>query len=152
MPVSKKPRRKHRPAPYRLPTTIRYSAADETQLQLVPHIALDLFRSGRATEGDWHTLACRVSWGSVLASWHHPEAVDVAQAGVVAMRSAFARHGRTQRWGFSGEELTSVGAALVLVDDMQHAHTRRELVEALEYTLRVAGQPGSVGELVEVEG
>lgn len=151
MPTSKKPKRKYKPAPYRLPSTIRYSESQETQLQLIPHIALDLFRTGRATEGDWHTLACRISWGSVLATWHHPEVVDVSQAGAIAMHSAFERHSRTQKWGFSGEELRAVGDALNLVDDMQKAHTRRELVEALKYTLRVAGKPDTVGALVEVD-
>lgn len=150
MPVSKKPRRKHRPVPYRMPSVIRYSAEQETALQLIPHVSLDLFRSGHATESDWHTLAARISWCSVLASRHQPQdVIDVAQAGVVAMREAFARHERAGRWGFSGEELRAVGAALNLMDELQVAHTRKELLAALQVTLRV-GSDATPGQIAEV--
>lgn len=151
MPVSKKPRRRYVPRSYRLPSLIRYSAETETNLQLIPHIALDVFRAGRATEGDWHTLAARISWCSVMASKHHPQdIIDIAQAGVHAMRDVFARNERTGRWGFSGEEMRAVGAALNLMDEMQAAHTRKELLEALEITLRVGSDatPGEIAEAV----
>jgi hypothetical protein len=149
MPTPKRPRRKYRPREARLPSVFRHTESEETQLQLVPHVALELFRTGTATEGDWHTLACRINWGMVLATRHHPEAVEVATAGVVALRDVFARHARTGRWGCSGEELRAIGAALVLVDDMQMAHTRRELLDALHHTLRVAGRAAPTGELME---
>lgn len=151
MPRSKPPKKRYVPKPVRMPANIRYSEADELQLQLVPHISLDLFRSGDATEGDWHTLACRINWGSALASRHHPELLDLAAAGVRALASAFERHGRTGKWGCSGEELRAIGAALVQVDDLQHVHTRRELLDALRLVLRVAGRRETVGDVMEVE-
>lgn len=151
MPVSKKPRKRHQVKPYRMPSLIRYSPEQETNLQLIPHIALDVFRTGHATEGDWHTLAARIGWCSVLASTHHgPELIEIAQAAVFAMRDAFARHERTGRWGFAGHELRAVGDALNLMDELQRAHTRKELLEALEVTLRAASDatPGQIAEVV----
>ncbi len=150
MPKSARPRKAYKPKGVRVPTNIRYGQLEELHLQLVPHVALDLFRTGLATEGDWHTLAVRVNWAVVMATRHHPDVVDVATAGVRALAVVMARHERIGRWGCNGEELRALGAALVLMDEMQQSHTRRDLHDALAYTLRVAGRPG-VGRLMEVD-
>jgi hypothetical protein len=153
MPKSARPRKKYRPQPFRLPATIRYSQADEQHLQLVPHVSLEQRRTGDADEGAWHTLAVRVNWGVVLAARHDhlAECRPVMAASIGALRSIWERHGRTGAWGFSGEEYRALGDALVLVDEMQLALPRRDLLDALRVTFKVAGREELAGELQEVD-
>jgi len=151
MPRSARPRKRYRPQPYGLPATIRYSESDETRLQLAPHVDLERLRSGTADAEAWSTLATRVNWGAVLASRHHPEAVALMEAAARALAAVHARHARVGRWGASGPEFNALADALVVVDDMQRAHTRRELLDALRVAQRMERRPEAVGALMEVE-
>lgn len=150
MPRSAKPRRPYRPREQRAAVAIRYSPAVEARLQLVPHVSLDAIRRGAADAETWSTLTTRVNWGGVLAARHHPEAVPLMEAAQHALAAIHARHGRTGKWGAAGPELTALAEALVVVDDMQRAHTRRELHDALRFVLAAQHQPAKVGELMEV--
>lgn len=150
MPRSARPRKAYRPRAVRVPPVFRYSEADESKLCLVPHVSLDAIRRGAGDDETWSTLTTRVNWGGVLAARHHPEAVPLMEAAQRALAAIHARHGRTGRWGAAGPELTALADALVVVDDMQRVHTRRELHDALRFVLQAQNQPARVGELMEV--
>lgn len=153
MPRSTRPRKAYRPRPRarRIPQVIRHSAAEEVHLQLVPHLDLARFRAGSADDDAWRTLTTRVNWGSVLAHRHHLEAVPAMQAAARALHAIHVRHARLGRWGASGPELTALGVALVMVDEMQLLHPRAELLDALRAVHRAQDQPARVGQLIEVE-
>ncbi len=68
-----------------------------------------------------------------------------------ALHAIHVRHARLGRWGASGPELTALGVALVMVDEMQLMHPRVELLDALRAVHRSQDQPAKVGELIEVE-
>ncbi|MEI7446594.1 MAG: hypothetical protein WCK28_17020 [Burkholderiales bacterium] len=133
-----------------MPPSIRFSAADEAHLQLVPHVSLDLFRRGVADDDAWATLTTRVNWGTVLAHRFHGEAVGAMETAARALAAIHARRARLGRWGASGPELTALQVALVMVDEMQQAHTRRELHDALQVVKKIERDPARVGELIEV--
>jgi hypothetical protein len=142
MPGNKKPRKAYKPKTpagfMRLPSTIRYSQANETQLQLVPHAELEKFRRGLADEYSWNTLAFRLNWGYVMADdFMEAEARAVMEQGLAAIRSVKARHERLGQWGMAGEEFTQVGDALNLTDQMQQRTTRKEQHAAIEKVVLV---------------
>ena len=151
MPVSKKPRRKHRPRPLSMPILYRHSAAADLDLALVPHIDLERMRTGAADDSAWHTLAVRLNVGQVLALRHFDEPVrDAMECGVRALASVWERHDRTHQWGFGGEEFRAVADALNATDDMQAQTTRAQIRDALRLTLKAASGNGKAGELLEV--
>lgn len=133
MPTNKKPRKKHRPRPLADNPIFRFDAASERNLQLIPHQALDSIRQGEGQESDWHVLAARVNLGATLAyrRFDTPEARDLLDSAQDALRSGWERGERTGRWGFSGPEMTTVGQALNLTDEMQLQCTRIEISAAL---------------------
>jgi hypothetical protein len=142
MPGTKKPRKAYKPRTpagfMRLPSTIRYSQSNETQLQLVPHAELEKFRRGLADEYSWNTLAFRLNWGFVMADdFMEAEARAVMEQGLAAIRSVKARHERLGQWGMAGEEFTQVGDALNLTDQMQQRTTRKEQHAAIEKVVLV---------------
>jgi hypothetical protein len=151
MPRSARPRKAYRPRALRIPPVIRHSAAEEVQLQLVPHLDLARVRAGTADDDAWRTLTTRVNWGAVLAHRHHPEAVAAMETAARALHEIHARHARLGQWGASGPEFTALGVALVLVDEIQLMHPRVELLDALRAVDRVQWQPARSGELMEVE-
>jgi hypothetical protein len=150
MPRSARPRKSYRPRELRVAPIIRYSPADETRLQLLPHVDLERFRSGTADAEAWSTLATRVNWGAVLAARHAPDAVPGLQDAARALASIIGRHAAIGRWGVSGLQFTTLAAALNAVDDMQKQLTRRELHDALQVVMRTQNRPDKVGELMEV--
>ena len=141
MPGNKKPRKPApRIKPRGLPTVFRFSAKDERNLQLVPHQSLEAMRRGEGQEPDWHTLAVRLNLGATLAYrlFDTPEARALLDSAQDALRSAWERFEKTQRIGLTGPEMTTIGEALNLTDDMQLRCTRRELSAALAEVFRVA--------------
>jgi hypothetical protein len=135
MPRSTKPRKKYRPKYEKgtLPITIRHSASDDTGLQLVPHTELDKLRDGTADEYTVNTLAFRINWGYVMAGevFDAPEARELTQAGLDAVRSVKDRFARLGKYGATVEEFTHLGDALKITDEMQKGATRREQLEAV---------------------
>lgn len=150
MPRSTRPRKPYRARPLRVPPVIRHSAAEEVHLQLVPHLDLARFRAGTADDDAWRTLTTRVNWGAVLAGRHHLEAVSAMEDAARALHAIHGRQARLGRWGASGPELTALGVALVMVDEMQLMHPRAELLDALRVVMRVQDRPERVGELMEI--
>ena len=87
---------------------------------------------------------------AVLAHRHPLEAVPALEDAARALHAIHGRHARLGRWGASGPELTALGVALVMVDEMQLMHPRAELLDALRVVMRVQDRPERVGELIEV--
>lgn len=115
-----------------LPINIRFNAADETQLQLVPLGLATTLIEGTADESTWHTLTLRINWGRFLAGDHFPDMEPAMVAAQDAMRSISARHDRAQTWGASKPEYDAIYEALRICNEMQQQCTRRELRDALE--------------------
>lgn len=135
MPSSKKPRKPYRPkyVPGTLPVTIRHSSSADTGLQLVPHTELDKLREGIADQYTVNTLAFRLNWGCVMAGevFDAPEAREVTERGLAAIRAVKDRHARLGKYGVTGEEFHAMGEALNITDEMQQRATRREQLEAV---------------------
>lgn len=143
MPANKKPRKKYKPkfpqGKIVLPSLIRYSAADDFKLKIVPHQELERFREGTADESAWHTLTMRLDWGLFMAIDHFED--DVAKTaireGLEALLSIKDRNAKLAKWGASGSEFKAIGLALNLIDEMQDNTTRREQHDSLEAMLRL---------------
>jgi hypothetical protein len=99
-------------------------------------------RDGTADEGTWHTLVCRLDWGCFMSIDHFEniEANDAIHAALNSMRSIKDRFDRLGKWGMSGEEFVSIGAALNLVDDMQSQTTRREQEASFDAMMKLNNQ------------
>ncbi|MEK6420003.1 MAG: hypothetical protein V4801_10380 [Burkholderia gladioli] len=103
-----------------------------TDLGIAYHIALDEMIHGRGTEEHWSTLACALNITLVLSELC-PEAGDTslanrALAGIVRSRD---RARRLKTWGFDGEALADVKAALALHDEQMVVFTKGEVLAAL---------------------
>jgi hypothetical protein len=139
MAANRKPRKPYRPKPaLARPMVVGISDDDTRALKLIPHAALERLRTGGATETDWHTLTCRLNFGMVLANRFPFGVVDEMRAALDAMISIQGRHGRTARWGATGDELVAIGDGLRHTDDMQDATTRRDHRDALQVVLASA--------------
>ena len=141
MPSNKKPSKKYRPkyAKGQIPVTIRHSADSDLHLQVIPHQELESLRDGTATEYAYNTLSLRLNWGYVMAGeiFDNPDARQVMEAGLAAIRGVRERFERVGKYGVSGEEFKSLGEALNLTDEMQKSATRREQHEALRVVYAV---------------
>lgn len=150
MPRSSRPRKAYRPRAVGLPTSIRFSPSDETDLQLLPHLDLERFRTGTADSSAWSVLATRVNWGAVLAARHAPEAVERMQNGARALAAVIGRHAAIGRWGVDGAQFRAIADALDVVDQLQVQLTRRELADALRIVNEATHRPERTGELMEI--
>lgn len=135
---NKRPKKKYRPRERVLPITIRFNTETEIQLQLLPHQYLELLRTAEFEEHMWHAMAARMNLGNTLAYTYFEEAKRPMDLACNALRSVWDRHGRTGKWGASGEELGRLGDGLNLTDEMQLTCTRRELDRAMEHVYEVA--------------
>jgi hypothetical protein len=140
MPGSKKPRKPMRHRPAAIPIMIRTGVDEERNFKLIPHQELDLLRRGEGNEVSFHTLACRVNWGAVMAT-RHPWSEDPKPAmrdALDALRMLKDRSQARGKWLATGDELRAIGEALTIVDDMQDATTRRHHRDALRVVLQMA--------------
>lgn len=129
MATNKKPNKKYKPKPVlALPKVFRQTIDADNLLKMIPHQELARLRDGTADEGTWHTLVCRLDWGSFMSTDHFDDidANDLIQEALVSMRSIKARFYRLNKWGVSALEFASIVDALNLIDDMQNQTTRRE--------------------------
>ena len=57
-------RSKYRPKPVRaLPKIFRHNKEAEVDLQFIPHMELEKFKTGDADEYTWNTVCFRLNWG-----------------------------------------------------------------------------------------
>jgi len=135
-----KKRSKYRPKPVlALPKIFRHSKEAEVDLQFIPHMELQKFKTGDADEYTWNTVCFRLNWGYVMSGDHFDsvEARELMEQSLAAIKSVKARHERTNKWGTSGEEFNVIGQALNLTDEMQLNTTRRQQDESLTTLLRL---------------
>lgn len=132
MPNNKKPRKKSTIKPRSIPIIIRHSEEAETALQLAPHAELLKFREGIGDEQGWHTLVARLNVG-LVAAWQNNQPNENIKKGLDAMLKVQERHGRTGKWGVSGNDLAEIGEALVQTDNLQLSLTRKQFALAIRY-------------------
>ena len=135
-----KKRSKYRPKPVlALPKIFRHSKEAEVDLQFIPHMELQKFKTGDADEYTWNTVCFRLNWGYVMSGDHFDsvEARELMEQSLAAIKSVKARHERTNKWGTSGEEFNVIGQALNLTDEMQLNTTRRQQDRSLNTLLRL---------------
>ena len=135
-----KKRSKYRPKPVlALPKIFRHSKEAEVDLQFIPHMELQKFKTGDADEYTWNTVCFRLNWGYVMSGDHFDsvEARELMEQSLAAIKSVKARHERTNKWGTSGEEFNVIGQALNLTDEMQLNTTRRQQEDSLNTLLRL---------------
>lgn len=103
-----------------------------TDLGIAYHVALDEMIHGRGTEEHWSTVACALNITLVLSErW--PAVGDVALANN-ALAGAVRSRDRARRlgsWGFDGDALADVKAALALHDEQMVVFTKAEILDAL---------------------
>lgn len=126
-------KRKHRGRPARelrmLPILFRFSRDDDINLQIRSHAALQHVSTGNADEKDWDTISARVNVGQVLSRQAFPDRTDVHELmdqAVLAVVSLGKRYRAVGRMVLTGQELTVIGDALLLIDEMQKETTRRQ--------------------------
>lgn len=126
-------KRKHRGRAARetgaLPILFRFSRDDDLNLQIRAHAALQHVSTGGADEKDWNTISARVNVGQVLSRQAFPDRADVHELmdlAVLAVVSLGKRYRAVGRMVATGHELTVIGDALQLIDEMQKETTRRQ--------------------------
>jgi hypothetical protein len=135
-----KKRSKYRPKPVlALPKIFRHNKQAEVDLQFIPHMELEKFKTGDADEYTWNTVCFRLNWGYVMSGDHFDsvEARELMEKSLAAIKSVKDRHDRTSKWGTTGEEFNIIGQALNLTDEMQLNTTRRQQDESLNTLLRL---------------
>jgi len=122
-----------------LPKIFRHNKQAEVDLQFVPHMELEKFKTGDADEYTWNTVCFRLNWGYVMSGDHFDsvEARELMEQSLAAIKSVKARHERTSKWGTTGEEFNVIGQALNLTDEMQLNTTRRQQEDSLNTLLRL---------------
>jgi hypothetical protein len=122
-----------------LPKIFRHNKQAEVDLQFIPHMELQKFKTGDADEYTWNTVCFRLNWGYVMSGDHFDsvEARELMEQSLAAIKSVKARHDRTSKWGTTGEEFNVIGQALNLTDEMQLNTTRRQQEDSLNTLLRL---------------
>jgi hypothetical protein len=133
---------KYKPKYPGLPVTIRFSKAAETDLCLVPQSELDKFRNGLADDVSINTITFRLNLGYVLSGEHfnEAEARGLMESALAAVRAVKERLSKTGKVGATGEEYHAMADGLKLTDEMQAKCTRRELRDASNFVVAVAGR------------
>ena len=139
MPANKKPRKRSTIKPRSIPITIRHNEEAETALQLAPHAELLKLREGIGDEQGWHTLVARLNIG-LVAAWQNNQPNDRIKKGLDAMLKVQERHGKTGKWGVSGNDLAEIGEALVQTDNLQLSLTRKQFALAIRYVFENAAK------------
>jgi hypothetical protein len=115
-----------------MPITYAAPAEALNNLQLVPHLVLEKYRTGSRDEEDWHTLAVALNVGAVLS---RKQAVEVQEVLSKAL-DALCSFGSRGNWILTGNELRAIGEGLTMTDEIYRAVTRREIRDALQVVLK----------------
>lgn len=130
---SKKPRKAYKQKVHAaLPIVFGLASEKKTDLRLPYHLSLEALRNGCGTDDDAHTIVSALLIGRELARLFSDEAQKVVMAGIGAITGVKHRGDECGKWGVSGEQFKAISSALVLVDEMQDASTRREVREAIK--------------------
>jgi hypothetical protein len=129
---STKPRKAYKPLRQRMPIVYGIDSEIRTEMAVAPLIAINMFTSGHGSEEHAYTIINSILLGCNLAyKLEKSEEIQILYAGSDAMRRVLDR-GAEGKWGFSGDDLKDITAAVALSDELQAGATRRELREAVE--------------------
>ena len=126
---STKPRKAYKPMPARMPIIYGLAPEVKTELAIEPLITISIFTSGHGNEELAYTLIGSILIGYELAK--NDTDRQTLLRGSDAMRRVLTR-GSYGKWGFSGDDLKDVTAAVTLSDEFQAVATRREMRKALQ--------------------
>lgn len=134
---NKKPRKRRSVAPVPKadrPLPIVFAVAPELKRRLDTgaHSSLDALRLGAGVADDAHTVMHAALLALELRRHMKPDQTtdDVIADGLAAIRRVYARHEKTGKWGFTGDEFASLKEVLTLSDAMQGLCSRREMRDA----------------------
>lgn len=138
---NKKPRKKHVPKP-NLQSPMMFGIAPEGKqaMKLIPHTALDTFRTGSADEDKWHTVCARLNLAYVMAKSHEwgMDLESDSRAALDAIVAVMERKNRIGKFGMTGDELKIIGQALNNADEMENCLTRKELYACYKEVMKAA--------------
>lgn len=109
-------------------------ANDQTRdLGLAYHMALQSLLSGHGTEQTWSTLACSLNIALVLAeNGNGADCIETIKLSQGALLRSRERAQRTGKWGFDGEGIRIILAAINIHDEQIGNATRGQVITALE--------------------
>ncbi|WP_250501952.1 hypothetical protein [Caballeronia sp. AZ7_KS35] len=136
---NKKPRKAYRPRAINrtigidvLERRTPMDKAQTTDLGIAYHVALDEMLKGRGTEEHWSTVVCALNISLVLAERGYGASmlptVSAALAGSVRARDRARACGR---WGFDGDAINDIRAAIALHDEQMNVATKKVVLDAL---------------------
>lgn len=132
MAKSKKPRKAYKPMmTAAIPIVFGLAKEKKTDLRLPYHLSLEALRSGHGCDDDAHTIVSALLIGRELSKLYQAEAQQTVLRGIEAI-TAVKHRGDNGAWGVSGDQFRAISEALVLVDEMQDASTRREVRSAIQ--------------------
>lgn len=110
---------------------------DQTRaLGIAYRLALQTLLTGKGNEQAWSTLTCALNVSLVLAeNGCGADCVPTIELALNAMRSCKHRAARTKRYGFTGDELRVVMAAVNIHDEQNSRATVEQMRNALNVVL-----------------
>lgn len=135
----KRRNKKYRPKciPGTLPVVFALAPEKKTDLRLPYHLSLEALRNGKGGDDDSHTIFSSLLIGRELAKLYQDETQQTVLRGIEAI-TAVKERGNQGKWGVSGDQFKAISEALVLVDEMQDASTRREVRDAIKQVWKEA--------------
>lgn len=136
--TNRKRNKRYIPKPCHLPSIFGMSKKMSTDLRLPAHLFLEAFRTGHGTEEAAHSLAACMNIGARLSAYQSEEVQEAMSAALDACQAMMDRGNSTGKWGLSGDELKALGEGVNLTNEMQDASMRRQVMNAIHETMRVA--------------
>lgn len=128
MSKSARPRKSYKPKPRaHLPMSWRQPDHNSYNLQVTPHLALDLLRKGKATLFDVGTIHLRIVWGRLALQtiFENGEQLQVLQAAEAIMEP------KSEPYALQAQDYQTLSEALNIADVVQKQCTRRECLALL---------------------
>lgn len=113
-----------------------FDQAEQTALALPPRVAFEAMRDGKATDGDFDTLAAVVSVAMVRCEEIGREGVELCQEAQGCLMDAKVRHERTGRWGFDYRALQAIPAAIEIHEQLLALSTPRQMMDAMREVVK----------------
>lgn len=129
---STKPRKPYKPMRQRMPIIYGMGSEVKSELAIAPLMSINMFMSGHGSEEHAYTIINAILTGYELVE--NADDFRTMIGGSDAIRRVIER-GAEGKWGFSGDDLRDITAAVTLSDQMQAVATRRQLRGAVQAVL-----------------
>ena len=144
--------RKYRPADptswaYAIARNADMDQAHATKIVNLIRIAYQRMREGNGTDEDFDRLAAALNVSLMRAEKIGQPVVDGINAGLHALMAADRRNGEHGKYGFSGEDILAMNAAVDLYEDLVRKSSPRQMQEALNEAAKRMRR----GEVIQVE-